>query len=57
MRRSPRYYLVLLFVTTFFLVTTDFLLWAQGNSGELILYHAKVFTGDSQNPYAEAVAI
>jgi predicted amidohydrolase YtcJ len=56
-RRSPRYYLVLLFVTTFFLVQTDFLLWTQGNSGERIFYHAKVFTGDSQNPYAEAVAI
>jgi len=49
--------LVLLFVTTFFLVQTDFLLWTQGNSGERIFYHAQVFTGDSQNPYAEAVAI
>jgi predicted amidohydrolase YtcJ len=32
-------------------------LWAQESSGERIFYHAKVFTGDPQNPYAEAVAI
>ena len=31
--------------------------WAQESSGEKILFHAKVFTGDPQNPYAEAVAI
>lgn len=30
---------------------------AQESSGERILFHAKVFTGDPQNPYAEAVAI
>ena len=30
---------------------------AQENSGERIFFHAKVFTGDPQNPYAEAVAI
>ncbi len=45
----------LLFLTPFFLVHTDSL-WAQ-NSGEKIFFHAKVFTGDPQNPYAEAVAI
>ncbi|MGA8837706.1 MAG: amidohydrolase, partial [Candidatus Sulfotelmatobacter sp.] len=32
-------------------------LWAQGDSGERIFFDAKVFTGDPQNPYAEAVAI
>jgi predicted amidohydrolase YtcJ len=36
---------------------TDSALWAQGTSAERILFHAKVFTGDPQNPYAEAVAI
>lgn len=30
---------------------------AQGSSDERIFFHAKVFTGDPQNPYAEAVAI
>jgi predicted amidohydrolase YtcJ len=32
-------------------------LCAQQSSGERIFFHAKVFTGDPQNPYAEAVAI
>jgi predicted amidohydrolase YtcJ len=32
-------------------------MWAQGNSTERIFFDAKVFTGDPQNPYAEAVAI
>ena len=32
-------------------------LWAQGDSTERIFFDAKVFTGDPQNPYAEAVAI
>lgn len=32
-------------------------LCAQGVGNERILFHAKVFTGDPQNPYAEAVAI
>jgi predicted amidohydrolase YtcJ len=31
--------------------------WAQDGSGELVFFHAKVFTGDPQNPYAETVAI
>jgi predicted amidohydrolase YtcJ len=56
-KRFSRHYLVLLFVTTFFVVQTDSSLWAQSNSGERIFFHAKVFTGDAQNPYAEAVAI
>jgi len=30
---------------------------AQETSGERVFFHAKVFTGDPQNPYAEAVAI
>jgi hypothetical protein len=57
MRRFSRYCLVLLFATTFFLVQTDSSLWAQGSSGDRIFFHAKVFTGDAENPYAEAVAI
>jgi len=32
-------------------------LLAQDTSGERVFFHAKVFTGDPQNPYAEAVAI
>jgi len=56
-RRFSRCYLLLLFVTTFFLVQTDSLLWAQGSSVERIFFDGKVFTGDAQNPYAEAVAI
>jgi predicted amidohydrolase YtcJ len=32
-------------------------MWAQRNSTERIFFDAKVFTGDPQNPYAEAVAI
>jgi predicted amidohydrolase YtcJ len=32
-------------------------LWAQGSAGERILFHAKIFTGDPENPYAEAVSI
>lgn len=32
-------------------------LWAQESSEERIFFHAKVFTGDPGNPYAEAVAI
>jgi predicted amidohydrolase YtcJ len=41
----------------FFLVSASSLcLWAQSRSDEQIFFHAKVFTGDPQNPYAEAVA-
>jgi predicted amidohydrolase YtcJ len=32
-------------------------MWAQRNSTERIFFDAKIFTGDPQNPYAEAVAI
>ena len=56
MRNFSRRVSALLFVAAFFLVAGSFL-WAQENSGERIFFHAKVFTGDPQNAYAEAVAI
>jgi len=31
--------------------------WSQGTANERILFHAKIFTSDPSNPYAEAVAI
>jgi predicted amidohydrolase YtcJ len=46
--------LSLVFITAFFPSSS---LWAQSDSAERIFFHAKVFTGDPQNPYAEAVAI
>jgi len=46
---------VMLFFAFFFLTGSS--LGAQEGQGERILFHAKVFTGDAQNPYAEAVAI
>jgi predicted amidohydrolase YtcJ len=49
--------LVLLFGTAYFLVSAGSSLWAQEGSGEQIFFHAKVFTGDPLNPYAEAVGI
>ena len=57
MRHFSRHHLVLLIVTTFFIVQTDSSLRAQESTGERIFFHAKVFTGDAENPYAEAVAI
>jgi predicted amidohydrolase YtcJ len=48
--------LVFLLLTAFFFLTGSSLC-GQENSGERIFFHAKVFTGDPQNPYAEAVAI
>jgi len=33
---------------------TGLQLWAQEEANERILFHAKVLTGDLQNPYAEA---
>jgi len=57
MRYFSRYFSLLLFVPIIFLVQPNSSSWAQENSGERIFYHAKVFTGDPQNPYAEAVAI
>jgi predicted amidohydrolase YtcJ len=47
---------VVVWVTAFLLLAGSSI-WAQENSGERIFFHAKVFTGDAQNPYAEAVAI
>jgi len=55
LRNSSRYYCVLLFLTL--CVRTSSTLWAQTSSSERIFFHAKIFTGDEQNPYAEAVAI
>jgi predicted amidohydrolase YtcJ len=46
-----------LFGVFFFLAFASISLWAQGTSGERIFFHAKVFTGDPETPYAEAVAI
>src|SRR5271154_5735425 len=57
MKRDSWRYLVLAFVATFIVVQTDSSLWAQLSSADRIFFHAKVFTGDPQNPYAEAVAV
>ena len=57
MRYIWRYFPALLFIPTVFLAQTNSSLWTQESSGERIFFHAKVFTGDTQNPYAEAVAI
>jgi len=56
-RRFLGSFFVVLFVTSFLLVHANVLLWAQGTSAERVFFHAKVFTGDPSNPYAEAVAI
>ncbi len=42
--------------SSFFLLSAS-PLQAQENSSERILFHAKIFTADPENPYAEAVAI
>jgi len=55
MRRSSRSWWVFLGVVLLFLVQTALL--GQGSSSERIFFDAKVFTGDPQNPYAEAVVI
>ena len=57
MRYIWRYFPALLFIPTVFLAQTNSSLWTLESSGERIFFHAKVFTGDTQNPYAEAVAI
>lgn len=44
-----------LFVVALLLHST--LSFAQGSSNERVLFNAKIFTADPQNPYAEAVAI
>ena len=56
MEKFRRRFSAFLFVTTLLLGAGAFL-WGQENSGERVFFHAKVFTGDPQNPYAEAVAI
>jgi predicted amidohydrolase YtcJ len=56
MRRVFLHCPVLLWVMAV-IVLTGSSLWAQESSGERILFHAKIFTGDPQNPYAEAVTI
>lgn len=45
----------LLLLTFLFLTVT--LLSAQGTANERIFFHAKIFTANPENPYAEAVAI
>lgn len=50
-------YLVSLSLLLSILATAASPAWAQGSSAERIFFHAKVFTGDPENPYAEAVAI
>ena len=47
--------------SVYFLLLSFFLtvgsLWAQGSSGERVLFHAKIFTAEPESPYAEAVSI
>ncbi|HXW89812.1 MAG TPA: amidohydrolase [Terriglobales bacterium] len=57
MKRFSRSDWVVCLLTPFLLVPTHPLLWAQGSSSERIFFDTKIFTGDPQNPYAEAVAI
>ena len=57
MGRSSRRSSTALLTVFFFLALACVSLWAQGNSAERIFFHAKVFTGNPENPYAEAVAV
>ena len=57
MGRSSRHSSTALLTVFFFLALACVSLWAQGNSAERIFFHAKVFTGNPENPYAEAVAV
>ena len=54
---SFRRCLVLFLAPSFVCLLTSSFLCSQESSGERIFFHAKVFTGDPQNPYAEAVAV
>ncbi|MFZ2009187.1 MAG: amidohydrolase family protein, partial [Candidatus Sulfotelmatobacter sp.] len=56
MRRTSLRLVVALWVTACVLLAGSSI-WAQENSGDRVFFNAKVFTGDPQNPYAEAVAI
>jgi|CZKD01.1.fsa_nt_gi predicted amidohydrolase YtcJ len=55
LRRTSGHFTLLLFAAALFLSTS--LLHAQDNAADRILFHAKIFTADPQNPYAAAVAI
>jgi predicted amidohydrolase YtcJ len=57
LRRFLRSCSVLLAVTAFFFLRAVSPVRAQSSSGEQVFFDAKVFTGDAQNPYADAVAI
>ena len=57
MRRFLQVCFVLLVVTACIFVGAVSPLGAQSSPGEQVLFDGKVFTGDPQNPYAEAVAI
>ena len=57
MGRSSRRSSTALLTVFFFLALACVSLWAQGSSAERIFFHAKVFTGNPENPYAEAVAV
>ena len=56
MKRVLRHFLAFLLVAVF-LPSAGSVLWGEEGSGERILFHGKVFTGDPLNAYAEAVAI
>ena len=56
MRRLFQSCLAVLVVTVSFFLQAGSPLWAE-DSGERIFFNAKIFTGDPQKPYAEAVAI
>ena len=55
MKRMSQLYCVLFLIAPSFFLTSP--LWAQGSANERILFNAKIFTGDPQNPYADAVVI
>ena len=57
MGRSSRRSSTALLTVFFFLALACVSLWAQGSSAERIFFHSKVFTGNPENPYAEAVAV
>jgi predicted amidohydrolase YtcJ len=57
LRQFSRRSLLLLFAAALLLLSAAGSLWSQESSSERILFHAKVFTADPQNPYAEAVSL
>jgi predicted amidohydrolase YtcJ len=52
-----RYFAFILIAPLVLVLAAGSQIWAQESSGERLFFHGKVFTGDPQNPYAEAVAI